>query len=279
MSGQEALTAESVTLRCFVSQPEVPLGQEFDFTVEVEWDVSAGEYDFVWPEPPACDKLETVGNSSSSQRRVVGGRTLACKRFVYRLKPIVTGKAVIEPVKVEYQHKPTGTTRTERTRFIELEIIPARKGGWDLTWLTGVLVLLGVAGAAVVFFVFVKAWPRTIPSPSAPVREPEPEETALARVREYEKMRMEGDVKEYCIAVSRLLKQFIEDKYKIAVKNLLTGEVLDRLRRAQVPDQVCVRMKSIFELSDAVKYSTGQPDAGEAERLKTMLVDLMQGLK
>jgi hypothetical protein len=265
----------SITVRASIPRHEISLGENLTFTIEITWNANAGEVEFTWPAPPKSDKFEVVGNASSSQRTAEGGQVMAVKKFTYELKPLTTGPATIEPVTVRYRQPVSPTMQEETTRYLDVTVLPLRPERRWGRWLLAVLLCVVVAAG----WIWRKKLPRLAPARRTATPEiapiPVPAEKARAQAKEMERLIMSGDTKDYCAGVSRTLKTFLEEQYKVGLENLLTDQVLARLRAAQVPETVVGLAQRIMEQADIIKFATNRPDPTEVERIKIMFHNLL----
>jgi hypothetical protein len=265
----------AVTISASLPLNKITFNEKLIYTITIAWNAAAGELDFSWPDPPRSDKFAVVGNASSSQRTVSGDTVLAIKKFVYELKPLATGATTIEPSVVRYRVRGAQNAQEEKTRFLDVTIVPAQTERHWAHWLW--LVALAAAVAVVYGCKKMLSSRPLAGQQDKPADEPMVplEDRIRIQVRDMDKLLMNGDTKDYCAGISRALKTYLEERYKVALGNLLTASMLEVLHHAQVPEETVSLAQRIWELADTIKFATSRPEAGEVERMKIMFNTLL----
>jgi hypothetical protein len=96
-----------------------------------------------------------------------------------------------------------------------------------------------------------------------------PHEVALEALAELQASPMleRGQVKEYHILVSDILRTYVEGHFRVHALEMTTGEVLGGLDEVGVEDQTRADFKRFLESCDLVKFAKVRPGVEESERV------------
>lgn len=110
------------------------------------------------------------------------------------------------------------------------------------------------------------------PASTATVDTRQPHERALDELRALHSA--EVPVKEFYIRMTDILRRYFEGRFGVDAAVLTTGDLLKRLREAELDRPVVARCREVFEHADLVKFARWVPatpeirkDWGEAERV------------
>lgn len=110
------------------------------------------------------------------------------------------------------------------------------------------------------------------PNAGEPVDSRRPHERALDELRALHSA--EVPVKEFYIRLTDILRRYFEARFGVDAAVLTTGDLLKRLREAELDRPVVARCREVFEHADLVKFARWVPatpeirkDWGEAERV------------
>ena len=100
-----------------------------------------------------------------------------------------------------------------------------------------------------------------------PIRSRTPFEIAMSRLQELEaqKLWQEGMIKEYYIALTEIIRSYIEQRFGIMAMESTTHEILVDLRAVMMEEQHKTELKLLLELSDYVKFAKAKPLTNEHE--------------
>ena len=113
----ESVWGEDFSLISKVDKNKIGLGEEFEFTVEIEGDFR------ITPkiELPDLKDFEIVFRQSFYNFNIKGGKFLSKVKFIFTLEPKSEGKFLIGEVKVRYRE------REYKTEPIEIIVLPGIK--------------------------------------------------------------------------------------------------------------------------------------------------------
>jgi hypothetical protein len=94
-----------------------------------------------------------------------------------------------------------------------------------------------------------------------------------------EKLWQEGRVKLYYSSLTDILREYIENRYKISAMEQTTDEILLGFRNVAVDEESKRKLKQVLTLSDLVKFAKEQPMAQENETSMSNVYDFVNGTK
>ncbi len=92
-----------------------------------------------------------------------------------------------------------------------------------------------------------------------------------------EKLWQEGKLKLYHITLSEIVREYIENRFKIQALEQTTDEILFGFRNLAIDDESRIKLKQILILSDLVKFAKEQPSPNENEMSLTNAFDVVKG--
>ncbi len=100
-----------------------------------------------------------------------------------------------------------------------------------------------------------------------PIRSRTPFEIAMSRLQELEakKLWQEGMIKDYYIALTEIIRSYLEQRFGIMAMESTTHEILVDLKVVMMEEQHKTELKLLLELSDYVKFAKAKPLTNEHE--------------
>jgi hypothetical protein len=94
-----------------------------------------------------------------------------------------------------------------------------------------------------------------------------------------EKLWQEGKLKLYYSSLTDILREYIENRFKISAMEQTTDEILFGFRNVAVDEESKGKLKLVLTLSDLVKFAKEQPLAQENETSMNNVYDFINGTK
>ena len=94
-----------------------------------------------------------------------------------------------------------------------------------------------------------------------------------------EKLWQEGKLKLYHIMLTEILRDYIENRFKIKALEQTTDEILYGFRNVAIDDESRTKLKQILVLADLVKFAKEQPLPNENEKSLSNAYDFITGTK
>ena len=268
----EFANLEAPSVQAQVDPTTAKLGDLITLTVRVTHPQA-----LVVDEPAFAKSLGTfeVYASTRLASEVTGDK--AVERFQATLQDFTTGQQVLPGLEVPYRD-PMGKTHTVKTPELTVtieEIPPGPKDKGDIRGIKGVIgptawspwwwALLGaiVVGAAAYAWMKRK---KIIQGPPPPPPVPA-DITALEKLRQLAQTDWlaTGKIKEYYIAISEILRGYLEGAFQTPALERTTSELMRDLRRkSEIPVERQAELKELLETCDLVKFAKFRPEAAEA---------------
>ncbi len=261
------LRAQSLRIRTELDTALVSVGGRMVFTVWVEHDPAAS---VVWPDSLDLGSVEVIGAEILRPARE-GARSVSGARFT--LAAFELGDLEIPSFDVRVE-APDGSSTTLSTNpyLITVQSVGLDEGGdirairgplgiplsviYVLPWIL-LVALLGGLG----YWLWVKNRPeeagprRSVVIPRFPH---EDAYAALDRLRASDLVER-GEIKEYHILVSEIIRTYVEGRYGVYALEMTTGEVVEGLRDTGVPQDAVQAFGWFGSRCDLVKFAKLRP--------------------
>lgn len=128
-----------------------------------------------------------------------------------------------------------------------------------------VLILVGVIG----YFVYRKWKKRPAPAP-IPVQAPviPAEVIAFEKLDQIKakKLWQAGQIKSYYIELTSVIREYIDNRYKIDAEEMTTTEILQAIQLTDASQDARIELMKLLQLADLVKFAKGNPSDLENEK-------------
>lgn len=94
-----------------------------------------------------------------------------------------------------------------------------------------------------------------------------------------EKLWQEGKLKPYYISLTDIIREYIENRFKIPAMEQTTEEILNGFRSVAIDAESKEKLRQVLILGDLVKFAKEQPIATENERSISNIYDFINGTK
>lgn len=264
--------AEPSRLQTEVDTTLVTVGDPISLRVSVEHPPGSR---VVWPDSVDLSPFEVLGARASgpTTRNDASLSSLTLTLAAYEL-----GDLEIPPFQVAVIGARGDSTLLSTDRFgIRVESVGLDEGG-DIRGLKGPMgiplspvrvalwalafLLLGVLAVAIRRRLGRKGEGFRVSVPEPPSRPPH--EVALEALRRLEASPLldRGEVKEYHIRVSEILRRYVEGRFRVQALEMTTRDIQTGMERVGVPVQVREGFRSFLDRCDMVKFAKHRPDAG-----------------
>lgn len=269
-----SLVGQDARLSNTVDTTLVTVGDHVKLSVTVEHAPSAR---VAWPDSISLAPFEVLG-AEATQPTTTGDRVRSS--VVLTLAAFELGELEIPSFDVTVEGPGPATQTLSTDRFgIEVVSVGQDESG-DIRDIRGPLSipvgvvfislwLIVLVAAALLAWWLYRRWRKRPGGPEiAPVVPPRPADKlaleALARI-EGSDLLLRGQVKEYHIAVSEVLRQYVEARFEVPALEMTTREVMEGLRSADADGTFRDHLRRFLDQCDLVKFAKARPDA-EASR-------------
>ncbi|MBN2245035.1 MAG: hypothetical protein JW755_04235 [Candidatus Aminicenantes bacterium] len=265
----------SLSLSAAVDHTKIPLNRLLKLKVTLAWIGGPGIFTILSFNDPALTNLEISGTSTSNRTEASEQGTRVIREYEYTLKPKGLGMAYIEIVSIKVHNNLEETDETLQTRRIPVEVIDpvpeTEKGGnWRLYSLLSLLA--AVVALLTWFYIRKKRILKKLPLPE--IREPI-ETRFLAELRDtwdLNNLNLHQDFS----AMSRLLRRFLSEKYKIRAMEATTDKLLAELQATDMHENQIQSIKEILLRTDEIKFSGTKGNREEFTRFFTLIEAMLE---
>lgn len=278
----------------------IQIGQQVQLTLSIEYKVDNGkQINIIWPELTdtirkeieivAQTQIDTIIPDSTDMFRFVQTKTLYITSFD-------SGYWVMPPFKFNVSSDTNGifteplllqvnTVSVDTTLAIKDIKAPYEEDYSWLDWLKdnkymALGIFLGINVLLLIIYFIVKYFNK--PKPLAiEVEVPKIPAHVIALEKleklKQEKLWQEGKLKLYHITLSEIIREYIENRFKIQALEQTTEEILFGFRNVSIDDESKNKLKQLLILSDLVKFAKEQPLPNENELSLTNAYDFVKG--
>ncbi|MCW3085451.1 MAG: hypothetical protein JWP12_2817 [Bacteroidetes bacterium] len=155
-----------------------------------------------------------------------------------------------------------------------------------IDWLKDNMYVVYIALAAILMIIIVIVYVRKyrkVKPPVVIIEAPKvpPHIIALGKLEQLkgEKLWQEGKLKLYYSSLTDILREYIENRFKIQALEQTTDEILYGFRNVAIDDESKTKLKQVLGLADLVKFAKEQPMANENEGSLNNVYDFVNGTK
>lgn len=145
-----------------------------------------------------------------------------------------------------------------------------------------VWVLLGALLALLILF-FIIRYTRKIKPPMVMVKIPKIPAHIIAFEKleklKIEKLWQEGKLKLYHSQLTDIIREYIENRFKIQAQELTTDEILFGFRNVAIDEESKFKLKQVLRIADLVKFAKEEPLPSENEMSMNNSYDFINGTK
>jgi hypothetical protein len=266
-----ASPASAQRVRSDVDTTSITVGDRLGLTVEVTHDATASVQ---WPDSLDLSPFELLSVDVGSPTSNDAGTTSTAR---YTLTAFELGELEIPSFDVTIMASDGTATTVPTDRFgIEVLSVGADQGG-DIREIRGPLSIpvavirvllwaLGLMALGAALYALARRYRRRGGGEPAPDPGPPPRpahELALEALQRLEASPMlaRGQIKEYHVELSDILRRYVEACYRVPAMEMTTREIEERLRRVDVDGSFGEGLRRILHQCDLAKFAKARPDA------------------
>ncbi len=260
-----------VAISASAANEETPLNRFATYTIQLKWQGRLADVEFDPLETPQLSNFKVAGSSSSNWVGLENGRQTSIKTFSYSLRPEGLGMGYVEGMSARYLDKATGekhTLYTSRVGIKVVELVPEPdEAPLGLALTIGLL----VCAALVAFVLQMEARAKKKELARLAAAAPKPlEDEFLDELKDTVDINA-TDLKEAFVALSKLLRRYLNRRYQIPAQGISTQEVVAALRQSasseawaeegQASNEQVAHVEEVLQTCEVFKFSgeTGEP--------------------
>jgi hypothetical protein len=270
-----ALSAQaSISVSQSIDRTDMAFDDTAGFQIVITWDGPAHAYRFDKPFRVQSDRLKVARFSSTVKTAGEGPDEVTTKVFSYRLAPVLSGLATVDPLEIEYLSWPdslSGRLVTDPVTLSIAEPLPpeARENGrLSVGWyaLIGVVLIGGAVGAFAALKK--KPTPEKVRTPTEAFLE------ALAAI----KTDAGNDLKKFQTGLYRELVIYIESKYNLTLAGKSVDGVVAEVEQIDTGRSDKDKLSEWLSRADREKFSPVAAAPGEVMRLESEIREFFEKL-
>jgi hypothetical protein len=265
----------SLSLSAAVDRTKIPLNRLLNLKVTLAWTGDPGIFTILSFNDPVLTNLEISGTSTSNRTEASEQGTRVIREYEYALKPKGLGMAYIESVSIKVHNNLEETDETLLTRRIPVEVVdPVAETEKGENWLLYLVIFfLAAAGVLLTMFYIRK---KKIQKKSIPQDSQEPTEILyldeLRNTWDLDNLNLDQDFS----TMSRLLRRFLSEKYKIRAMETTTDELVEELQATDMHENQIQSIKEILSRADEIKFSGTKGNREEFTRFFTLIEGMLE---
>ena len=242
----------------------VKMGQRCQFTVDLKWRRSEGDYFFTKPEFSLEGmKVEEMGESNEIFQK--GGEAWSHKVFRFLLEPLHTGKGRIHPFRVKFLNPMNPEEGYLEVPGSELKIVADRSKLYR-----GVGAAAGILALAGAFTWVLRA---RFGKKSAG-----PEETGPTLEGRYVSSLNQASLSKDTFEGGKIFLSYLTEKYALGKSPITAGEIVKKLQGKVVSEELKT-LKALLERLDESHYATRGLSSSEGRDLYREMIHFIEGKK
>ena len=261
-----------ISLNVFVRQSEVPQNRFAELILRLEWTGDLDRYEIHPFDNPILQNFEIQGSGSANRVETINGLSKAIREYTFTLKPEAMGMGYVESFIVKYTDLQTDTDYHLTSNRIPIEVVePVREPGSNrwLIWLAVFLLFFG-AGFLGIRALIRKQQIKAKQEQENAAKAIPLEEKYLQQLKESINLNDPAlDGVKAVSQLSRLLHQFLQERYQSPGLEATTRELVEWLRQNDFEERVANEINDILGRADTVKFSASQVTPTDVEQTYT----------
>ncbi|MBN1271453.1 MAG: hypothetical protein JXB26_04210 [Candidatus Aminicenantes bacterium] len=274
-SFQEKTQGDGLCLSGRVDKTQVPLNRTLELMVSLSWTGNPDDYFIVRFEDPLLTNFEITGTTTSKRSATSAGTNTIFNDFIYTLRPKELGMGYIESAAVTVRKKDTEEDATLATRRIPVEVVnplhERENGRLFSPFLIGGIILLALILTALIMTV------KKIKSRPLPEEPKPPLETIYLERLHSSVDSSRPDLKEDFSLLSRLIRNYLAEKFSLAAREATTASLVKQLERTSLKENQVSNLADILHRTDEITFSGTQGNKEELMQFITLTEGILEG--
>jgi hypothetical protein len=293
--------AQQIKATAKLDTNSIRIGQQIKLQLSIQYRVDNGQQvKIYWPgitdtlrkevEVVSQSKIDTIIPDKNNPFEFVQTKTLYITSFdsgywaITPFKFIVnsdTNGVTTEPLLLQ-----VGTVAVDTTLAIKDIKQPFDENYTWIDWIKdNMYVVYGALAlvALIIILIYVIKYLNKVPPPAPVVEKPKVPAHIIALEKldklKNEKLWQEGKLKLYHSALTDIIREYIENRFKIPAMEQTTDEIVHGFRNIAIDDDSKMKLKQILFLSDMVKFAKEQPLPNENEMSMSNAYEFVNGTK
>lgn len=241
------------------------------FTMKLQLKGNPDDYAIAEPGIPPISNLNLIATSQTNRTERTGDETTLIKEYKFVFTPVSIGMAYINPLRIQYVFVPNGENRSLASSRLEIEVtepIIPKKG---VDWIVIIIVLIIVATGAIIAYVLAKK----NQTPEVVETEPDPPEKVARHRLANLKGDRDSDIINYIDDVTRILYNYVYDRYTIDASRLSQNEIISALENKGIPPTTAKHIDNALDICDHVRFAGHKATSLDRDSIELALESLL----
>jgi len=291
--------AQNINATATVSNDSIKLGQQVKFSINVNYKANSGQHIIInWPQftDTIIKQIEIVGQSKIDT--IIADSTNPYQltlQKVFLITSFDSGSWTIPALKFSSNNDSKGIYTQALTLNVSNIAIDTALSIKDIkpilevnyTWLDWIkdnvyTIVIAIAAIIVIIVIFYYVRKKIKNKPIAIIQEAPKLPPHIIAIEKLDKLKnerlwQEGKLKLYHSSLTDILREYIENRFKIQAMEQTTDEILYGFRNVAIDEESKNKLKQILFLSDLVKFAKEHPLPNENEMSISNAYDFING--
>lgn len=295
------ITAQDVKVKAELDSSAILIGQQTKLTLSIQYKVNTNDRIHIqWPEITDTLRKEIEVVSQTKIDTVIPDKndpyTFLQTKSIY-ITSFDSGYWAMPPFKFIVNGDTAGVYTDALLLTVSTVAVDTTQAIKDIkkpfsteyTWIDWVKdhklllggILLGILVGSLLLYLIQKRAKKPKPVVEEKIIIIPPHVTALEKLEKLksEKLWQEGKLKQYHIALTDIIREYIENRFKIQALEQTTDEILHGFRNVAIDAESREKLRQILLLGDLVKFAKEQPLPTENEMSMNNAFDFVNGTK
>lgn len=265
----------NISISASVDQTKIPLNRMLKLKVTLAWIGEPGTFTVLNFNDPVLSNLEVTGTSISNRTEAQKKDTRVIREYEYSLKAESLGMAYVDSISVKVLNNQTDTEEILQTRRIPVEIVdPIPEKNKERNWLLFLVMFLTAAVITFLSLISIRKKKQRDRAQPSVIQEPL-ENKYLDELRnnwDLDNLNLREDFS----ALSRLLRRFLTEKFKIRAMEATTDELVEELKSTAMQENQIQSVSDILSRTDEIKFSGIRGKQEEFTRFYTLIEGMLE---
>jgi hypothetical protein len=271
-----------IQLSSTIDKKEVPKNRTVTYRAQLEWQGNLGMFQILEVSNPQVENFEIVENSVIHRTEIRDGQPVAVKIYEFRLAPLSLGMGYAGDVVIRYKNMVTNDEGHLMANRLGAKVVDPIADPREYflfipkAWLFPLIIIL----LAFLIIVPLTLWWRRRQAAIKAEKERLAaqvalEETYLKNLKTNVDLNSSDSITQFA-EISRILRHYLAEKYKIQALETTTGKIVESLKTHVDDKKYLENITEILKTCDLAKFSGGGLSGSELARTYTLVESILE---
>lgn len=273
-----------IKLSAAFDSQEVPKNRLATYTAQLEWQGNLGYFQILEVGNPQVENFEIEETAVVHRTEIRNGMPLAVKKYTFSLKPQSLGMAYAGDIVVRYKNIATNEEGQLMTNRLGIKVVDAVADPGEYFLFMPKSWLLPVALILILALVIIPGilWWRKRQEESKAEQERLAaqvvlEEAFLKALKTNVDLNSSDTITQFA-EISRVLRQYLAEKYGIQALETTTGNILSSIETLEIEQKYRENISEVLKTCDLAKFSGGGLSGAELARTYTLVETILENV-